>query len=211
MARVGVKRIRAIARSEAKDVLSDTAEHKYEDFVPFVSPQDIGSTAFLQHISAVSAGTAPNQRLGLSVRGLSVFVRYQLRWSLVAPIGTGNVVRCAIILDTASDGLLPSAVNTPQSILSGTAASTVAQWNPLTRKRFLILKSWTDVVWLEHPVVNKKKFIKLKMPVVNYFDSTSGITSAGVNSLYFMIWTDVAAGAASPKGDWRIRFRFMDM
>lgn len=204
------KRMRAIARFEAKRVLDDAAEDKVSDFFLAVPPAPVLSTPGLNPCTNVGQGTDYFQRSGMSVRGKSLFIRWQVRRSLLAAALTGNITRLALILDTQSDALLPSPAGTASSILSGT--STVAQFNPLTRVRFVVLWTKTVVVDANRPVVAGKKFVRLKNPVISYLTASGAApASLGKNNCYFLWWGDLPVGVDNPQLDYNIRFRYEDL
>lgn len=205
--------MRAIARSEAKRFVEDMAEDKvYDTFLP-APPGPINSTVSVTPVTAPGQGADFFQRNGDSIRGKSLFFRWQIRRSLVAAPLTGNVTRMMLILDTQSEGLLPSPAGTASSVLTST--STVAQLNPLTRVRFLVLWAHQVVVAAERPVVSGKAFVRLKNPNIHFLSAAQGTIAApaslGTNNCYLLVWGDLAPGVDNPQFDYNIRFRYEDM
>lgn len=212
-ARMGVKRIRGIARSEAKRVVASQAEDHVLDTFLAAPPAPINSTIAITPVSAPAQGTDFFNRTGANIRGKSLFFRWQIRRSLLAAALTGNITRMMLVLDTQSDALLPSGAGSASSILTST--STVAQFNPLTRQRFLVLWAKQVVVSPEHPVASGKKFIRLKNPSIHFLTPAAGTIAApaslGTNNIFLVVWGDLLPGVDNPQFDYNVRFRFEDM
>lgn len=202
-ARIGVKRIRAIARTEARRELKEEQESKVLDVVSGLA--NISALQTTSALSLLAQGSDYFNRTGAQVQGHSLFLRLTVRWNPAAA-NPAQLFRIVVFMDTQSEGVIPSGSGTANSLL--VSASTEAQLNPLTRKRFLVL--WNKVGWVNayHPSRVMKKNIKLRSPTIQFMGPTAVAASLGTNSLYIIYWGDVIANM--PTLSYESRFRFTD-
>lgn len=205
-ARIGVKRIRAIAASVARREIKDETEHKVQDYVVF---GNISANPTCDGVSLLAQGSDFFNRTGSQVQGVSLFLRWTVRW-LVTAANPAQIFRIVVFMDTGCEGAFPSTVNTANSLVTGAAAtaSTEAQLNPLTRKRFLVLYNKVGWVTQTQPARTMVKNIKLRSPTIQYIGTTNGIASAGTNNIFISYWGDVVANMAT--FSYQMRFRYID-
>lgn len=201
---VGVRRIRAIARREAKDVLSDQAEDKYYD-APALNNTILNTATQGMAVSQMGQNTTASGRLGISILCKYVTIRW---YAQLNPAATnGQALRMILYMDTAQSGAPPSVISFPDSLLRPLAAiPTTSQRNPEATTRYMIL--WDKTIVLLPNGGNVKvgrKTIRL-FNRTHYLGQTNTNADAGPNALYVAAFSNDAVAGPSLNLVTRLRF-----
>lgn len=199
MAGVSVRTVRRIARREAKDVMEDATETKYVDTV-VASSATILSTATAGYtgmrVSAISQGSDLFNRLGDSVRCVSLLIRWHAVLSAtVMTAQGGSYLRFLVLVDRASSGAVPpifqSATESPMTNNGPLVSPPSVPMSP----RFDILRDkLVKMAWGSTPMSSGRIYLKLRYKV-HYNGGTSSIGDAGINQIYVVpISSDSANG-----------------
>lgn len=210
---VGVKRIRAIARREAKDVIEDLTEAKYVDTVLY-NVATVSSTALAGYttlrVTSTSQGTDLFNRLGDEIKSLSLLVRWQA--SLSSPIiaaGGSSTLRMICFVDKAANGAVPPVFQGAADSPYSNNGPNVSPPNLQMNQRYQILYDKTRTVSMGHnPFTAGKFYLKLRYNV-HYLASGSGIADASLNQIYVVFLS--ADATNGPTVTAYARYRFMDI
>lgn len=203
--RMSVKRVRRIARSEAKRVIDSDTEVKATDQAQALV--GVPNTVTLGPLTNVAQGTTGVTRAGDQVKARSIFFRMSIRWN---PAGDpSQIVRVAVLLDVESAGLNPSPNGVVSSVWEGAAGTLIveAQLNHLTRKRFLVLWNKSFCLSSARSAFFIAKSIKLRGEIT-YLDATANATSLGTNHVFMAFWSDKILN--TPTIAFTSRFRYTD-
>lgn len=213
MAGVSVKRVRAIARHEAKSVLEEESETKYVDTV-VASAAVISSTPTAGYtgmrVSAISQGPDLFNRLGDSVRCVSLLVRWHAALSAAAVTAQGtSYLRLIVLVDRAASGSVPPA-------FQGVTESPYTNNGPLAsppsvpmHPRYAILRDkMIKLGWGSNSVSAGRMYMKLKYKT-HFAGSSSSDANIGLNPIYVIPLSSDATNG--PTCTIYARLRFMDV
>lgn len=199
---LSVKRVRRIARREAKDVLEDEAEHKYYDVA--INQAVLNAPATFQ-LTQIGGGTTQTTRLGLQIRPLYVTCSFLCYQNVAAT--AGNFLRIVLVLDTQMNGVTPSFSGAATSVMASPSTGIMMLRNPLMTNRYVIL---VDKVIALMPNGNNLKKVKFtrKLRCVTHYTTASSVASTdfAANQVYAFFISDQAANGPTVYGDMRLRF-----
>jgi len=149
-------------------------------------------TGNIQYFSNIAQGVTKQTRLGDQIRLERVQFRIQAIDS-TTDAASNFCNRILIVRDKAATGVLPTVSGTVNSVL--TSAVSLAQPNPGTLDRFVVLKdiTYNTEQVLEGTIPGTFWFDMKCNLVLDYLDTSAAIGSAGSNALFVIVITDSTA------------------
>lgn len=180
-------------------------EVKYFNAATTQSPSTAAATVL--YLSQIAQGTDNINRVADKIRSVFVEIIVSANYVMPTPPVAGNSTMFYLVQDLESSGVAPVAASTVQAIFLLPDPQRAIQ-NPDTRERFKILGSYdfseTRTQNGTTPNVWRKKFKMAK--AITYHDTTSGVASAGKNSLFLIGMSNLAIGVGSFQVAWTVAF-----
>lgn len=210
------RRYKTSLNSKVKKILKKEIAKKEEyKNVSTNGNTDATTTANLNCLTEILAGTSVEERVGNEVISKSLDLRYDI--TLPSTPSYPVYVRCLIIRDTqgskANDPTCLTATSATDLILNPGGVNTynhVVQKNILVKDRYIILYDKLHKLSVAGPDTHYREYYKkFKNQKVKFYDD--GATDREKGHLWFIYFSNFAAGVNAPKMIWYSRFKFTEM